>query len=662
MIKFKIIDNTTRDASSNEVERIYSSFKERVSSFCERFKVNFDATIILNPNLSDYNNIIRLKDNVYCFICHELKKELSETQYSDLVQKLRFFTFETRGINNLLFLLGDYKNSEVIIESVSQTGCSVESLYQTNSVINSIASYVSMEKLKKQSSMICIFGDAYSGKTTCALSIAKSLNRKVQIVSNIDLFNLKQNTTQKLFEADTNNVFIFENVDYLFSDLRGNVPSIDLIGIRENILKYWSKSNNILIFTLKSTDYIPSSFTNRFSLVLGLEKPNIDIRRRIAQDILSDDNIAYIVSKELTSISLGRYIDVVNELKQLQNVSALNSSICKSHLLQLNTSISALDKKIDDDYRLESPSISIDDVILSQSSKDKLKMALTALINRDYLINIIGWNEIDPNIRTIINFYGPPGTGKTMTARAIASYMTEQTGCQYELLSLNYSEIESKYVGDAPKKLEKAFNYAKDKNVVMFFDEADSFLGKRISNVEHGADQAINSLRSTMLIQLEKYTGIVIFATNLTCNYDKAFKTRFLADIEFKMPDQSTLAKIFRANLPKKLLNNLDLWGEKINDSSFEKMGEIAVGLSGRDVRNINQRVILKNINKKLTLQMFLDEISIYKEEQKSERDFSKNKQASEPEPLPPDVEKALATAQPVVNDDCEKLKQKINN
>lgn len=662
MVKFKIIDNTTRDASSNEVERIYYSFKERVSSFCERFKVNFDATIILNPNLSDYNNIIRLKDNVYCFISHELKKELSETQYSDLVQKLRFFTFETRGINNLLFILGDYKNSEVIIESVSQTGYSVESLYQTNSVINSIASYVSMEKLKKQSSMICIFGDAYSGKTTCALSIAKSLNRKAQIVSNLELFNLKQNTIQKLFEADTNNVFIFENVDYLFSDLRGNVPSIDLIGIRENILKYWSKSNNIVIFTLKSTDYIPSSFTNRFSLVLGLEKPNIDIRRRIAQDILSDDNIAYIVSKELTSISLGRYIDVVNELKQLQNVSALNLSICKNHLLQLNTSISALDKKIDDDYRLESPSISIDDVILSQSSKDKLKMALTALINRDYLINIIGWNEIDPNIRTIINFYGPPGTGKTMTARAIASYMTEQTGCQYELLSLNYSEIESKYVGDAPKKLEKAFNYAKDKNVVMFFDEADSFLGKRISNVEHGADQAINSLRSTMLIQLEKYTGIVIFATNLTCNYDKAFKTRFLADIEFKMPDQSTLAKIFRANLPKKLLNNLYLWGEKINDSSFEKMGEIAVGLSGRDVRNINQRVILKNINKKLTLQMFLDEISIYKEEQKSERDFSKNKQASEPEPLPPDVEKALATAQPVVNDDCEKLKQKINN
>ena len=45
---------------------------------------------------------------------------------------------------------------------------------------------------------------------------------------------------------------------------------------------------------------------------------------------------------------------------------------------------------------------------MSQDSKDKIKMALTAVVNRDYLINTIGWNEIDPNIRTILftEFYG----------------------------------------------------------------------------------------------------------------------------------------------------------------------------------------------------------------------------------------------------------------
>ena len=152
MVKFKIIDNTTRDASSNEVERIYSSFKERVSSFCERFKVKFDATIILNPNLSEYNNTIRLKDDVYCFASLDVKDKLSDAQYSDLIQKLRFFTFEKRGINNLLFILGEYKNNvnEDVCQNVSLATYSVESLYQTTNIISSIASYVSIEKLKKQ--------------------------------------------------------------------------------------------------------------------------------------------------------------------------------------------------------------------------------------------------------------------------------------------------------------------------------------------------------------------------------------------------------------------------------------------------------------------------------------------------------------------------------
>ena len=93
-----------------------------------------------------------------------------------------------------------------------------------------------------------------------------------------------------------------------------------------------------------------------------------------------------------------------------------------------------------------------------------------------------------------------------------------------------------------------AFNFSKDKRLVLFFDEADSFLGKRIQNVSQGSEQAINSLRSTMLIQLEKYHGVVIFATNLTTNYDAAFKTRFLAEIEFPLPDKQVCIEIFRKN------------------------------------------------------------------------------------------------------------------
>lgn len=85
----------------------------------------------------------------------------------------------------------------------------------------------------------------------------------------------------------------------------------------------------------------------------------------------------------------------------------------------------------------------------------------------------------------------------------------------------------------------------------MFFDEADSFLGKRIEDVSHSADQALNSLRSTMLIQLEIFEGVVIFASNLRENYDKAFKSRFLYEIEFDLPDLDCRKQIIK-NYSKK--------------------------------------------------------------------------------------------------------------
>ena len=68
---------------------------------------------------------------------------------------------------------------------------------------------------------------------------------------------------------------------------------------------------------------------------------------------------------------------------------------------------------------------------------------------------------------------------------------------------------------------------------MLFFDEADSFLGKRIQNVSSSSDQAINSLRSQMLILLEDFEGVVVFATNLADNYDKAFESRICKHISF---------------------------------------------------------------------------------------------------------------------------------
>ena len=124
----------------------------------------------------------------------------------------------------------------------------------------------------------------------------------------------------------------------------------------------------------------------------------------------------------------------------------------------------------------------------------------------------------------------------------------------------------------------------------MFFDEADSFLGKRIEDVSHSADQALNSLRSTMLIQLEMFEGVVIFASNLRENYDKAFKSRFLYEIEFDLPDIECRKEMIKS-FARKIV---PLKNSNYSEEQILLLAENSVGLSGREIKS----TVLEALNK----------------------------------------------------------------
>lgn len=228
------------------------------------------------------------------------------------------------------------------------------------------------------------------------------------------------------------------------------------------------------------------------------------------------------------------------------------------------------------------PRYDFSEVVLPQEVINRIMADLAVIQKQDLIYNQWGFKEIDKVPRSVLNFYGKPGTGKTMCAHAIASEVNKP------LLALNYSEIESKYVGDAPKNLKHAFDTAKELDAVLFFDEADSFLGKRIQNVTQGAEQALNSLRSQMLILLEEFEGIVIFATNLVSNFDKAFESRILDSIEIPLPDREGRAKLLKKMTPSKLpLERV------ITDDEFLEISDIIDGLAGREIKNALLKMLL---------------------------------------------------------------------
>lgn len=222
------------------------------------------------------------------------------------------------------------------------------------------------------------------------------------------------------------------------------------------------------------------------------------------------------------------------------------------------------------------PKYKVEQIILNEDLILEIEKTLSILEQRHILYDEWGFGEIEPKPKAILNFFGPPGTGKAMMAHGIASKIG------INILALNYADIESKFVGDAPKNLVRAFETAEKENALLFFDEADSFLGKRISNVSSSSDQAVNSLRSQMLILLENFTGVIIFATNLITNYDRAFESRIFKHLKFDVPNKVNRIKIIRSSIPLKVPFEDNYLSEEI----LEKIIELSEGFSGREIKN----------------------------------------------------------------------------
>lgn len=272
------------------------------------------------------------------------------------------------------------------------------------------------------------------------------------------------------------------------------------------------------------------------------------------------------------------------------------------------------------------PRYRFDQMILSDHVKQELDDAMKIVKHKDLIYNVWGFGEVDPVPRSILNFYGEPGTGKTMCAHAIAHSLGKQ------LLALNYSEIESKFVGEAAKNLQHAFETAKDCDAVLFFDEADSFLGKRIENVTQGAEQALNSLRSQMLIQLEQFPGVVLFATNLVTNFDHAFESRILKHIQFELPNQEARVAIIRKMLPSKLPM------EPLTDDQLMEASNLIDGFSGREIKTAILELLLSKAGTEYPTFTFEDLCNVFTKKYQEKKELARQ----EEERLKKKIEKKL--------------------
>lgn len=278
--------------------------------------------------------------------------------------------------------------------------------------------------------------------------------------------------------------------------------------------------------------------------------------------------------------------NMLDEMVQAVKKNHSKYNLIPQEIIMRNASYKNVDVKVkeeqtNDDMQSEQkivesyePRFELEQVALNSSVREQIKTAISAVKYKKKMSADWGMSEYFAGNRAIIlNFYGKPGTGKSMTAEAVAKALGKK------VYHINYSELESKYVGETPKNIRKAFECATRDDAVLIFDEADSFLGKRLSSVTQSADYGVNITRSVLLMELEKFSGVVVFTTNLISNYDEAFKRRILLSVYFEMPDREARSVIWNLHLGKKMPLHSEVTAESLA-SRYD-------GISGADIKDM---------------------------------------------------------------------------
>ena len=232
----------------------------------------------------------------------------------------------------------------------------------------------------------------------------------------------------------------------------------------------------------------------------------------------------------------------------------------------------------------EEPKFSFDDIILPEAVKEQILNVADYAENSKIVFEEWGLSETHKYSKRIgINLYGAPGTGKTMAAHAIAKHLGRK------IIVVNYADIESKYVGETPKNIRKVFEAGKKSGSILFFDEADAILSKRVTNMTQAVDVSVNQTRSVMLMLMNEYQDFIIFATNFISNFDPAFMRRISVHVKFELPDVECREKLWRMYIPKKMPTNLDI----------EEIAKKYDGISGSDISNAVLNAAFKAARKK---------------------------------------------------------------
>lgn len=194
-------------------------------------------------------------------------------------------------------------------------------------------------------------------------------------------------------------------------------------------------------------------------------------------------------------------------------------------------------------------------------------------------------------------FVGPPGCGKTYIIEAFAHELMDN---DYKFMSLQGSDIISRYVGAAEKSVTRLFEEAeKNAPCIIFIDEIDSLCKNRsLPNLpEYAANITTSFLTGYNRIHSSDSKVIFLAATNYPDRVDNAMFDR-VEIVRVPLPDKAARQAAFRKHFEDIITLH--------NSLTFEEMADVTKYYNYRDIDRLTsaiKRSLFKDV-----LELFGDE------------------------------------------------------
>lgn len=153
-----------------------------------------------------------------------------------------------------------------------------------------------------------------------------------------------------------------------------------------------------------------------------------------------------------------------------------------------------------------------------------------------------GCDSIRPQGAAVL-LYGPPGCGKT----TIANFMAKRVGKGIQ--HLNMKDVGGKAPGDTERKIAEVFLDCKNaSNKTIFIDECESIIWDRS---KAGSDSMwMVGVIDELLMQIAKYKGLIVMATNRESEIDTALASRCFAILQVGHPDRTCRYRLWMQKIP----------------------------------------------------------------------------------------------------------------